>query len=116
MSVVIVIITVLPTSVAAGVYVNANGEVPVAAGVNDPAPSEVIVTDVALPENVFPLIVTGAVAQVLPPELLRLRAGGFTQPHDTENVVPVVVHPEAISLTVIAWLPLATPVNAAAVW
>ena len=109
LSVVTVIITVLPASPATGVYVKANGEVPVEAGVTEPAPFSVIVTDVAL-VNVLPLTVTGPVPQVLPVMLLRVRDGPFAHPHDTEKVLPVVVHPEAF-LTVIEWLPFAMPVN-----
>jgi hypothetical protein len=109
LSVVTVIITVLPASPARGVYVNANGEVPEEAGVTDPAPFSVIVTDVAL-VNVLLLTVTGSVPQVLPVMLLRVRVGPFEHPHDTEKVLPVVVHPEAF-LTVIEWLPFAMPVN-----
>jgi hypothetical protein len=108
--VVTVIITVFPASPAAGVYVKANGDVPEADGVTDPDPFSVIVTDVAF-VNVFPLIVTGVMTQVLPLMLLRASEGPFTHPHDTEKLVPVVVHPEPF-LTVIVWLPFATPVNA----
>ena len=65
LSVVMVIVTVLPASPAAGVYVKANGDVPEEAGLTDPAPSSVIVTEVAF-VNVFPEIVTGVSPQVLP--------------------------------------------------
>ena len=58
----------------------------------------------------FPLTVTGVVPHVLPFMLLSVRVGPFTHPHETENVLPVVVHPEAF-LTVIEWLPFAIPVN-----
>jgi hypothetical protein len=47
--------------------------------------------------------------------LVSERAGPFTHPHDTEKLLPVVVHPEAF-LTVIVWLPLATPVNVTSDW
>jgi hypothetical protein len=90
---------VLPASPAAGVYVNANGDVPVVAGVTEPAPFSVIVTAVAL-VNVLPLIVTGVVPQTLPLMLLRVSEGAFAHPHDTEKLIPVVVQPEAF-LTVI---------------
>jgi hypothetical protein len=42
--------------------------------------------------------------------LARVRDGPLAHPHDTEKVLPVVVHPEAF-LTVIEWLPFAMPVN-----
>lgn len=89
-----VIVTVLPASPAAGVYVNENGDVVALAGLIAPRPFSVIVTAVALPLNVFPLTVFAVVPHVLPLVLLRVTAGGLTQPHDTENPVPVVVHPE----------------------
>ena len=60
--------------------------------------------------NVLPLTVTGPVPQVLPVMLARVRDGPLAHPHDTEKVLPVVVHPEAF-LTVIEWLPFAMPVN-----
>ena len=87
----------------------ANGDEVVVDGLTEPAPFEVIVTVVAL-ENVLPLIVTELVPHVLPEVLLKLRAGAFVQPHDTVNGSPVVVQPDAF-LTVIVWLPLATPEN-----
>ena len=80
-----------------------------------PDPFVVIVTFVVLPPNVLPLTVTGAVPQVLPLILLSVRDGPFTHPHDTEKLLPVAVHPVAL-LTVIVWLPLATPVNVRLVW
>ena len=115
LSVVTVIITVLPASPAAGVYVNANGDVPVEDGLTVPAPFSVIVTFVALPPNVLPLTVTGAVPQVLPLILLNVRDGPFAHPQDTEKLLPVAMHPVAL-LTVMVWLPLATPVNVWLVW
>lgn len=92
--VVTVISTFLPRSAATGVYVNANVKAADVSGVTDPAPSFVIVTRVAL-LNVFPLIVTGAVPQVLPFVLLNVRVGGFRHPQDTIKLVPVVVHKSA---------------------
>jgi hypothetical protein len=80
--------------------VNVKGEVADAPGVTDPAPSSVIVTDVAL-MNVLPVMVTGVTPQVLPLVLLRVIAGALTQPQETEKIDPVVVHPEAF-LTVMA--------------
>ena len=105
--VVTVMITVLPASPAAGVYVNVNGFVPEDTGLTLPMPFSVIVTLVALPPKVLPLIVTGVVPHVLPLMLLSVTAGGLAQPHDTEKLTPVVVHPDEF-LTVIVWLPLAT--------
>jgi hypothetical protein len=49
------------------------------------------VTLVALPPNVLPATVTGAVPQVLPEEELRTTAGVLIHPHDTGNMVPTVV-------------------------
>lgn len=100
MFVVTVIVTVVPTSPAAGVYVKLNGEALADAGVTVPAPLSVIVTLEALPPNVFPLTVTDVVPQVLPELLLSINVGGFAHPHDTEKDEPVDVHPEAF-LTVI---------------
>jgi hypothetical protein len=108
-SVVTVIITVLPASPATGVYVNANGDDPDVAGLTEPAPFAVIVTVVAL-VNVLPVTVTGEVPQVLPLMLLNVSVGPFAHPHDTEKLLPVVVHPEAF-LIVIEWLPFTTLVN-----
>ena len=59
---------------------------------------------------VFPLIVTGAVPQVLPLRLLNVIDGPPEQPHDTVNGLPVVVQP-AEFLTVMVWFPLDTPLN-----
>ena len=114
LSVVTVIVTVFPASPAAGVYVNAKGEVPAVAGLTDPAPFSVIVTEVAF-VNVFPDIVTGVSPHVLPLVALRASSGPFAQPHETEKLVPVVVHPAAF-LTVIVWLPLAIPVKVTPAW
>jgi hypothetical protein len=108
--VVTVIITFLPASVALGVYVNEKGDVLAEAGVIVPSPFSVIVTLVALPPNVFPLIVTGDMPQVFPVMVLSDTVGPLTHPHDTVKTLPVVVHPAAF-LTVIVWLPLGTLVN-----
>ena len=78
-------------------------------GLTEPAPLEVIVTDVAL-VNVFPVIVIGVLEQVLPFMAESESAGPFAQPHDTMKLLPVVEQPEAF-LTVIEWLPFAMPVN-----
>jgi hypothetical protein len=109
-----VIVTVLPASPGAGVYVKAKGEDDAVAGVTDPAPFSVIVTVVAL-INVFPLTVTGVVPHVLPLRLAGVIAGALTQPQDTLNEGPDVVQPPAF-LTVIEWLPLATPVKVTPAW
>jgi hypothetical protein len=77
-------------------------------------PFVVIATEFAL-ENVLPLTVKGVVPQVLPLILLSVREGPFTHPHDTEKLVPAVVHPEALR-TVIVWLPFATLLNVTLVW
>ena len=87
----------------------ANGDATAEAGLIEPAPFDVIVTVVAF-MNVFPPIFTGVIPQVLPLVLLSARAGPFTQPHETVNELPGVVHPEAF-LTVIVWFPSATPAN-----
>ena len=104
-----VMVTVLPASPAAGVYVKLNGDEEVVPGLTEPAPSPVIVTEVAF-VNVFPLIVTGLVPQVFPLVAARVMAGPLTQPHETEKLFPGVVHPDEF-LTVIKWLPFATLVN-----
>jgi len=91
--VVTVIITVFPTSAAAGVYTKANGVVLVEAGIKLPAPFSVKVTLVALPPKVLPLTVTAVIPHVLPPLLLNVTLGGLAQSHDTEKTGPVVVHP-----------------------
>ena len=76
-----------------------NGEADARAGLTDPAPFDVIVTEVAL-VNVLPPTVTGVIPHVLPLVLLSARAGGSGQPHDTVKLAPGVEHPEAF-LTVI---------------
>ena len=88
---------------------------PVVAGFTVPAPFSVIVTLVALPPKVLPLTVTGVVPHVLPLMLLSVTVGGFTHPHDTEKLTPVVVHPDEF-ITVIVWLPLATLVKEVPLW
>ena len=99
--VVIVIITVLPISDAAGTYAKSNGVVFVETGMTVPPPFSEIVTPVALPLNLLPVTVIIAVPQVLPVMLLRVRAGGFAQPHDISKEGPVVEHPdEFLTVTV----------------
>lgn len=79
-----------------------------------PAPLELIFSVFAF-VKVFPLIVTGFSPQMLPLVLLNVSAGPLTQPQDTVKGAPVVEHRDAF-LTVIEWLPLATPLKEAAVW
>lgn len=86
----------------------ANGDVVADDGLTLPPPLSVIVTLVALPSNVLPLTVIAVTPHVLPPVLLRVTVGGSTHPQFTSKLLPVVVHPDAF-LTVIVWLPLATP-------
>jgi hypothetical protein len=76
--VVTVITTFFPRSPLAGVYVNENGEVFAEAGVTEPLPFRVIVTNVALPPKVFPAIVIIVNPQVLTVVLLRVTVGGLT--------------------------------------
>jgi hypothetical protein len=95
LSVVKVIITILPPSAAAGVYVKENGDTADDNGFKEPAPFEVIVTLVAEPPKVLPVTVTAVVPQTLPVLLLKVTAGGFIHPQDTVKRVPVVVHPAA---------------------
>jgi hypothetical protein len=80
--------------------VNENGDVLVETGLTVPAPFSDMLTLVALPPKVLPLIVTGEVTQVLPLLPERLSVGGFAHPQDTSKLLPVVVHP-AEFLTVI---------------
>jgi hypothetical protein len=94
-----VIVTVLPASAGAGVYVNEKGDDPAEAGVTEPAPFSVMVTEVAF-VNVLPLTVTGLVPHVLSLRLLNESAGPLTQPHDTAKLDPGVIQPAAF-LTVI---------------
>jgi hypothetical protein len=110
LSVVTVIITVVPSSAGDGVYVKSNGDEP-EAGVIVPDPFDVIVTEVALPENVLPVTVTGEMPHVLPLILPSARAGPFGHPHDTEKLDPGVEQPVTVFRTVIIWLPFATFVN-----
>ena len=90
-----VMITVLPPSAAAGVYVNENGDTIDDDGSKVPEPFEVSVTRVAVPLKVLPVTVTAAVPHVLPLRLLNATTGGLLHPHDTEKRVPNVIHPSA---------------------
>jgi hypothetical protein len=78
-----VIITILPMSPAAGVYVKAKGVVPEVEGSIVPNPFTVIVTFVALPPNVFPVTVIGAVPHVLPLFLVNVTVGESAHPQAT---------------------------------
>jgi hypothetical protein len=95
--------------------VKANGDAVALTGLTVPEPFSVIVTAVAEPPNVFPLMVTGVVPHVLPLVLLRFTNGGLTHPHVTEKLVPVVVQPD-VFLTVMEWVPLATFANTVLLW
>jgi hypothetical protein len=66
-----VIVTVLPSSDAAGVYVNEKGESATFVGNTDPSPFSVIVTKVAFPPKELLLTVTGEVPQPVPLLLLK---------------------------------------------
>jgi hypothetical protein len=77
LSVVMVIITVFPTSPFLGVYVKENGDVFEEVGLTEPPPSSLMVTFVALPPKALSVTVTGVVLHVLPDVLLRVNAGGF---------------------------------------
>jgi hypothetical protein len=69
-------------------------------GFNEPAPFEVIVTDVAVPPKLLPVTFTDVVPHVLPVMLPSMTVGGLIHPHDTEKGAPKVTQPEAF-LTVI---------------
>jgi hypothetical protein len=77
--VVTVIVTVLPASATIGVYVKLNGLELVLIGTTLPAPFSVIVTLVALPPKVFPLMVLATVLHVLPLVLLKVTVGASAQ-------------------------------------
>lgn len=62
-------------------------------GFTEPEPFEVIVTLVAVPPKLFPVIVTAVVPQVLLLLLLKVIVGGLIHPHDITKRPPVVVHP-----------------------
>lgn len=84
-------------------------------GFTDPDPFSVIVTDVALPPNVFPATVIGVIPHILPLAELRRTTGGLTHPHATVNIAPVVMQPSGF-LTVIKWFPLATLLKTVLFW
>jgi len=70
-------ITFFPASAAFGVYVNVNGDVVAEAGETVPLPFCVIVTFVALPPKVLPVMVRATTPHVLPDAPLSLRVGLF---------------------------------------
>ena len=89
------IVIVFPPSLAAGVYVKANGEVVTDVWSKVPGPFEVIVTEVALPPKLFPLTVTAVVPHVVPPVAPIVSVGALTQPHDVVKMPVVVTQPSA---------------------
>jgi hypothetical protein len=99
LSVVTVIITTLPLSPDAGVYVNANGDVVNVGTSTEPAPFSVMDTLVALPENVFPGRVNGVVPHVLSLARLSVSTGALTQPQLTANMPESVVQSCGVFLT-----------------
>jgi hypothetical protein len=78
LSVVTVIKIFFPISPFFGVYVNANGDALAVTGLMEPVPFSDIVTIVALPPNVLPLIVTEVIPHLLPLVLLNVTVGGLT--------------------------------------
>jgi hypothetical protein len=85
--VVTVIITTFPASPFLGVYVKLKGVVFVEAGLTEPEPFSVMVTIVALPPNVFPVIVTGEFPHIFPLVLLSVTVGPFTHCPDAANEI-----------------------------
>jgi hypothetical protein len=89
-----VIVTVIPASSAAGLYVNEKGDVVTDDGLTVPNPFSVIVTLVAEPPKILPFTTKGVVPQVFPLVLPSVRVGGLMHPHDTEKLTPSAVHPD----------------------
>jgi hypothetical protein len=87
---------VFPASPAAGVYVKLNGELPAVDEDTEPAPSSVIVTDVALPPKVLPLNVIGVTPQVEPDAADNVTVGAFAQPQLTLTDFDGEIHPLAL--------------------
>ena len=56
-------------------------------GLTDPRPFSVIVTLVALPPKVLPLIVTGVIRQVVPLFALRFTEGGSVQTFCPDTII-----------------------------
>ena len=94
LSVIMVMVTVLPASAGAGVYVKSNAAEVVVTGRTVPAPFVIISTFVAL-TNVLALTVTASVPHVLPLRLPSTSPGASGQPQETVNPGPVVMHPVA---------------------
>lgn len=94
---------------------NEKGDVLDEVGLTLPAPSSVMVTDVADPPKVLSLTVTGSVPHVLPDVLLRVSVGGFVHPHDTSKGSPLVVQPKEF-LTVMVCVPFSTLLKVVPDW
>ena len=110
-----VIVTILPASAAVGVYVKEKGDTPEEAGLTDPAPFSAILRLVALPQKIFPLMVTGDTPHVLPELLLRDKVGGLVHPQVISKLVPVLIHP-CTFITAILCVPFDTPVKLVDDW
>jgi hypothetical protein len=86
-----VIVTSLPASPAAGVYVKLNGELLELVIFKLPAPFSLKLTLVALPPNVLPVIVFAVDTHVLPLGELKLTLGGLAHPQLFIVILPVAV-------------------------
>jgi hypothetical protein len=93
-------ITFLPASPAAGVYVKEKGDEFAEVGLTVPSPFSVIVTLVALPPNVFPVIVIGDIPHVDPFMAVNNTAGPFIQLQFTVNVFPAAIHPSEFLIVI----------------
>ena len=93
--VVTVSVMVLPASAATGVYLISNGLLDADGVFTVPPPLAllVIVTAVAVPPKVFPLITIVVVPQAKALVVVRVNVGGVTQLQLILNVLPVAVHP-----------------------
>jgi len=99
---VIVTVTVLPTSDATGIYSIVNGEIVAGdEGVNVPPPLLVTVTDVAEPPKVLPLMEILFVSQVEAVDCVSVTVGGVAQLQFTLKDAPTDVHWVVVFLTVI---------------
>lgn len=76
--VVTVIVIIFPLSEDFGVYVKEKGDVEADVGLTEPPPFSEIVTRVALPPKVLPLMVIEDKSHREPVVLLRWTVGGFT--------------------------------------
>jgi hypothetical protein len=90
--------------------VKLKGEVVVEDGVRVPRPVVVMETVLAFEKVLLPTVI-GVVPHVLPVDAKSERAGGVAQPQATLIELPTVVQSEVVFLTVIKWLPSATPVK-----